>query len=293
MQTPNNALNMISSFGNSALIILVVVSAANAAVSFQSKQSDSDRSRLDDPEKDVLMIINEDPSDNLPADRDVKIDSSKENSDDTEAVIDPTIIREGALDIEGKVFDRNRVTMVLKVTNGGPVGTWGEASLCPKDSFGAGYDMKIEPDQGHFRDDTSLNAIKIVCKGLDGDIRGYGASKVGPLGSYVGDTYCHSSSSRTDFLTAFKLQVQPRVLLGNTAANYAAFKCRNLHSSNAKEYEIVKSPGKGLWGTWGSWSSSCPKESAICGIKTRVEAPQGFLRDDSALNDAIFYCCDF
>jgi hypothetical protein len=45
------------------------------------------------------------------------------------------------------------------------------------------------------------------------------------------------------------------------------------------------------WGTWGN-RVSCPEGSYICVIKTRVEAYQG-KGDDTALNEATFYCCTF
>ena len=42
---------------------------------------------------------------------------------------------------------------------------------------------------------------------------------------------------------------------------------------------------------WGTWSSMvfCPFNTAICGIKTRVE-PEN--KDNTALNDVEFFCCE-
>ncbi|KAL4231621.1 Vitelline membrane outer layer protein 1 [Mactra antiquata] len=231
---------MNSNFSNSVLILLVAVAAVNAAARFPVEESDL----LND--HDIVMVMtndNYDDSTETDDQAEVRLDgpypeadwleeNSAEYSSSAEELRDPTVIRPGALDIEGYVFDTNRVTKTLTVDNGGHHGTWGEASFCPKHSFGAGYNMKIEPKQGS-GDDTSLNAIKIVCKGLDGDVRGNVASKVGPWGHYVGDKYCKGTSSNTDFLTAFRLQVEPYggFWKGDTAANYVEFKCRNLNGN--------------------------------------------------------------
>ncbi|XP_016120137.1 vitelline membrane outer layer protein 1 homolog [Sinocyclocheilus grahami] len=62
---------------------------------------------------------------------------------------------------------------------------------------------------------------------------------------------------------------------------YSRFNCSGV-------YEMV---GEGAaWGEWGEWSPTC-QGRGICGIRTRIEEPQGF-GDDTALNDVIMYCCD-
>ena len=71
----------------------------------------------------------------------------------------------------------------------------------------------------------------------------------------------------------------------DTAANSVKFKCRKLNGGSKST--IGKS---GFWGHFGSWSKTCPNESAICGMKVRIEPHQG-KGDDTALNNVLFYCC--
>merc|ERR1712029_1088156 len=51
-------------------------------------------------------------------------------------------------------------------------------------------------------------------------------------------------------------------------------------------------PGDG--GDFGTWSDFevCPENTAVCGIRTLVEDPQGVFTDDTALNQIILYCCE-
>ncbi|KAL4235343.1 Vitelline membrane outer layer protein 1 [Mactra antiquata] len=303
-------LNMDTSFRNSALIFLLVVAAVNVSAMFPRQRSNTDSAKLNSPVDEFIMTEDEYPTDSEPNYLDSVTDLTDDNvdygctenedladihqdetypeTDWSEELTDPAVIPRGALDIEGCKFNATRVTQVLKIKNGGRKGTWGKASFCPKDSFAAGYSMKIQPHSNQY-DNTALNALKIVCKDRTGAIRGYGTSKVGTFGTWGAGTYCKGRGSRTDFLTAFRLQAQQGSAI---EASYAAFKCRGLSSCNKYEYEIVQSPGHGICGSWSSWSASCPTGSAVCGIKTRVETNRGCYRDDTGLNDAIFYCCD-
>ena len=76
--------------------------------------------------------------------------------------------------------------------------------------------------------------------------------------------------------------------LDDTAANWIRFKCRDFGSE--KDYDLDHAPGHGQWGSYAGWSESCPLNSAICGIQSRIENAQGG-GDDTALNDVIFFCC--
>ena len=66
-------------------------------------------------------------------------------------------------------------------------------------------------------------------------------------------------------------------------------RCRNFKTSTG-ENERFMGNGNGYWGTYGAWSDSCLANTAVCGIRTKIEKPQG-RADDTALNDVELYCC--
>ena len=76
----------------------------------------------------------------------------------------------------------------------------------------------------------------------------------------------------------------------DTGTNNMHAKCHR-PSKDSRQYELSgHSPAP--WGHRQRWSSSCPIGSAVCGIKTKVERPQGN-GDDTALNDIRMYCCKY
>ena len=66
------------------------------------------------------------------------------------------------------------------------------------------------------------------------------------------------------------------------------FECRSPDTS-------LRRPLSGHGLGFGEWTQQkdCPVGSYICGIRTQVEFPQGYIGDDTSLNDATFYCCKF
>lgn len=187
---------------------------------------------------------------------------------------------------------RSRFETVLTVSNGGPWGIWGPAQFCSNGSYAVGYDMKIERKK-LLRDNTALNAIKLICETAGGKVTGEVTSTVGHWGSWVGPARCQTHGRRRMYLTSFDLQVEaPKkgIFKDNTAANFVKFKCRD-YCGKEMPVELVKPPGHGFWGTWGNWSAECPHFTTICGIQTKVQKPRGFFHDDTALNDVKFFCC--
>ncbi|XP_053241229.1 vitelline membrane outer layer protein 1-like [Podarcis raffonei] len=165
-------------------------------------------------------------------------------------------------------------TIELSVPNGGPCGKWGPIEFCRK-GYANGFTLKVDPWERFqvFKDDTSLNGIRLIC--TDGsEIQ----SAVGPLGKWTKTETCPEGS-----LISFSLRVQEErgILLDDTSADNIRFSC---------EHGAVLTGHSNDWGTFGPWSAICP-QGAICGIRTKVE-PQMEKGDNTALNDVKFYCCD-
>ena len=71
----------------------------------------------------------------------------------------------------------------------------------------------------------------------------------------------------------------------DAAAVSLAMRCTNGGSLDPPKPSTVKN-----WGHYSEWVK-CPQNTAICGIRTRVEHNCGSNCDDTALNAVEFYCC--
>ncbi|KAK9954916.1 hypothetical protein ABG768_014830 [Culter alburnus] len=169
---------------------------------------------------------------------------------------------------------------VLFVSNGMSWGSWGVQDMCPSGMYAAGFSLRVEEPSHVMYDDTSLNGIRLHCVyPSEGSYELYATieSDVGHWGQWTDIKWCPSG-----FLKAFQLRVESAQGNGDdTAANNIRFSC--------SDGVVLTGDGTG-WGDWGDWSSACGGRG-ICGIKTRVESPQGS-GDDTALNDAQMYCCE-
>ncbi|KAI7796265.1 putative vitelline membrane outer layer protein 1-like, partial [Triplophysa rosa] len=173
----------------------------------------------------------------------------------------------------------------LRVHNGMRWGSWGLKDMCPAGMYAAGFSLKVEQHQrkGFWAGDaTGLNGIRLHCiNPLRCSLCLYEdyatvQSDAGSWGQWTDIKWCSGG-----FLTSFQLRVeQHRGVWDDTAANNIRFTC----SGTGRVLE-----GSGTWwGDWGNWSDKC-QGKGICGIKTKVEVPQG-VKDDTALNDARMYC---
>ncbi|XP_052068554.1 vitelline membrane outer layer protein 1 homolog [Mytilus californianus] len=198
----------------------------------------------------------------------------------------------GVMDVEARITSVDRVsalaaqrtiTKVLWVNNGGPWGTWSRPEFCAKGYFASGFSLKIEGRQGK-GDDTALNAIRLKCRKGNNSPNTGGTiwAHEGRWGQWSRTMNCPSGKR----FVGFRLQVEARQGKGDdTAANYFRFRCRRFNGGATHRIGT-----KGLWGKFGAWSQTCPRGSAVCGLKVKIERPQG-KGDDTALNNAKFYCC--
>ncbi|XP_039878621.1 vitelline membrane outer layer protein 1-like [Simochromis diagramma] len=155
-------------------------------------------------------------------------------------------------------------------------GDWGVTEMCPVGSYAVGFSIKVEAQQGS-GDDTAVNGIRLYCFDPSSKQQTTVQSSVGSWGDWTAVKSCE-----TGYLASFMLRVESAQGQGDdTSVNNIKFIC----SGTGAQLE-----GDGLqWGEWGHWSRKCPK-GAICGLRSRVEEPQGS-GDDTALNDVQFFCC--
>ena len=102
------------------------------------------------------------------------------------------------------------------------------------------------------------------------------------LSSFIGQ----SNNVHTGNVSLISQVLNP-FLLCAVAVNSYGFQCWHLKTGRTNEARSHD----GFWGDWSS-TSYCPSGTAICGLQTQVEDPQGGSGDDTALNDAKFYCCN-
>ena len=73
-------------------------------------------------------------------------------------------------------------------------GDWGPEAFCPDNTWARGFKLKVEPDQGDLKDDSSLNAVQLECFNSHDQYVGSAASLVGEKGDWKSDQYCGSES---------------------------------------------------------------------------------------------------
>jgi hypothetical protein len=168
-------------------------------------------------------------------------------------------------------------------------GNWGSWAscfdMCPPGSYAYGVNLKSEAPVGS-SDDTSVNAVSLWCYN-----RGSGAftefveSTQQGWGTWLDASYCAGGSDNPIVSGNLRLEAPQGSGADDTSANGLRFSCKN---SSGVEETAVSNTG---WGTFRG-KVQCPAGTAVCGVKTRVEANQGS-GDDTALNGLQYACCTF
>ncbi|CAL8129055.1 unnamed protein product [Orchesella dallaii] len=161
-------------------------------------------------------------------------------------------------------------------------GNWGRFQRCPFGSYAQGFQLKTEPYQGLFTDDTALNSVKLFCGDPYRPDTAVLTSTEGPWGEWGSVFSCYPG-----FLNGFQLRVEEYQGSGDdTATNNVRFFCTSL--PNPSDYV----EGDGL--TYGSWSQAqhCYSNQVICGLQTQIEPYNGD-DDDTSLNNVLMECCDY
>ncbi|KAK3867737.1 hypothetical protein Pcinc_026830 [Petrolisthes cinctipes] len=166
------------------------------------------------------------------------------------------------------------------VTEASMWGDWGPNQQCPEFTFASAFSLKVENNQIMF-DSTALNGVSLVCRAgrRHGSVVGNVTSTVAPWGKWKATRECLPG----EFLVGMQVRMEGMSdsLLDNTATNDLSMSC---------EGGGVLNGGGEKWGSWGKWKR-CPRGSAICGITTNVQEPQGPLVDDLALVTLRMDCC--
>lgn len=157
-------------------------------------------------------------------------------------------------------------------------GQWHQERYCPSNSYAIG--VKVKAQAYNSFDNTGLNAIEIIC---NDDARTRLLSGEGSFGDWDTDRYCPYYKK----LIGFKFRVHNDAFIINLVLDDSA--ANGIHLFCDDGSNLV--PGvEGPWGNWGS-DKYCANNQVICGIKTQIQWNQGFLLDDTALNNVVFYCC--
>lgn len=176
---------------------------------------------------------------------------------------------------------RRLVTKTLSLDNGIDWGELGPLEFCPDGSFAVDLQAKFEPYDILDTDETAFNALKLYCYTPEGNFTGTIMSTEGEKGQWKETRKCHSG-----FLTSMRARVLPPqgALVDDVAVQNMQMEC-----DYGQEILTAVENARVPLGDWGEWSV-CPRESAICGMRTQYEAPS-FTIDDAGVCDMLLFCC--
>ena len=150
--------------------------------------------------------------------------------------------------------------------------------------------MQITPYRGPFGDDTAMNAISLNCRSKNTWAESTGNPWIqrgvpqGGSSDWSSNSFCTNGN----YIVAFKMKVEPAqggLFADNTGSNAVKFRCNDLNAGT--NLETIVADLDGDWGSWGSWSSSCPSNTAVCGITTMFD------NTGTTINDVKLSCCNY
>lgn len=165
-------------------------------------------------------------------------------------------------------------------------GLWGEwadcPEICPAGSWATYVAVRSEANQGNNGDDTALNALQFTC----GTPAGWWDGAVTSWESIWGRWSPWTGNGMFDPIVGMNRLFEARQSGNNDDTTMNRISARTRSGINL----LPQAPGQTNWGTWLSADMRCPPNQAICGLRTRIEPPQGS-GDDTALNGIEFVCC--
>jgi hypothetical protein len=170
-------------------------------------------------------------------------------------------------------------------------GSWGDwapcYTFCPANAFAYEARLKSESNQGGGGDDTAANGVGFHCfDRTTGTDKGWITSSTQQWGSW--GTIVHPQAFFTNN-PWFGLQAwweRPQGSGDDTQLNKVG-----MYSVGGGQAGSPLFPSFAVDFSTDVNSGFCPSGTAICGIRTRVEATQ--VGDDTALNGVSFACCTF
>ena len=162
-------------------------------------------------------------------------------------------------------------------------GKWQECyDFCPAGTFV--YQVSLRSESSSAADDTALNGIALACYNrTNGAYQGYITANWQDFGSWLAWSTSNPYTVANPFVGG-QMLIEGPISGDDTSANAV-----RLFSANGNTVQPAAHT------SWGSWRSAvyCPAGTAICGLNTRIEAYQGSVWDDTALNGIAVACCRF
>merc|ERR1711874_117085 len=209
----------------------------------------------------------------------------------------------------GPATDQPPSNQTIKMTNTSILGdtdwgTWKKWEYCADGAKINSFRLRVQSSKGHDQDDTSLNAIRLLCDhepvpqtnhdvDFDNELEQTDfdddkeVQHISSDDGFEGDWGpLFECSGNDSYMMGAVLHSEPD--LGDKKDNSAANNF-DMHCSNGAIYEVV--PGVG--GSWGSSESHarCERNNWVCGMRVRMQDKRMDGGDNTALNQIQLACC--